>query len=345
MMDIILALGGGGVKGHAHIGVLRVLEREGFRVRAIAGTSAGGLWGSLYAAGFTPDEIQERVSAIDTVRLYTRRPEDGPAMMGVHGIEQMLRSVYGGCTFEDLVMPFAVTTVDLDSAELVVIRSGALVEALLATIAVPGVFPPVQTGGRTLVDGGILNPVPVSIARMLIPDLPVVAVVLSPKMSGWASPNRPRLLNSLPFLSNYLGRLRLAQAYNIFMRSVDIAGAMLSELRLEIEHPEVVIRPDVPHIGLMDPVDVKEVVWLGEQAAEAALPALHRAVGWPSRFLRRITQLGWQDKHPPAPVELSLPAALLEQPKLVGAGANRFLSWRSRGGTHGKEQDRSDYES
>ncbi len=287
-MEIALALGGGGVKGNAHIGVLRVLEREGFQVRALAGTSAGGLWGVLFAAGYSADEIEEHFMGLDADFIYQRKPGDGPAMLGLSGLQQMLEQTLGETTFEQLDIPFAVTAVDIDKAEAVVLRSGRVRDAILATIAVPGVFPPVMVDGRMLIDGGVLNPVPVDVARWLAPDLPVVAVVLSPALEEWQGADKPRLLNTLPFLATYIGRLRVAQAFNIFMRSVDIGGAMLTELRLKAEHPDVIIRPEVPHIGLLDRVDVHEVAMLGEQAAVEALPALRRAASWQGWLARRI---------------------------------------------------------
>jgi NTE family protein len=291
MKDITVALGGGGAKGYAHIGVLRVLEREGFRIRAIAGTSAGGLWGSLYAAGRSPDEILALMLAADRNGLYQRRPGDGPAFLGLAGVHRLLYDALRDCTFDDLRLPFAVTAVDIQIAQPVVIDHGRLVDAVLATIAVPGIFPPVHWNGYHLIDGGVLDPVPVALARTLAPGLPVVAVVLSPPLTDWAGPGQPRLLNSLPFLATYLGRLRVAQALNIFMRSVDIGGAMLTDLRLRLDQPEVILRPAVPQIGLLDNVDVAEVAHLGELAAEAALPELNRAVGWQARLGRRIRNL------------------------------------------------------
>lgn len=287
-MEIALALGGGGVKGNAHIGVLRVLEREGFQVRALAGTSAGGLWGVLFAAGYSADEIEARFSGLDPGFLYQRKPGDGPAMLGLAGLQQMLHETLGETTFEQLEIPFAVTAVDVDQALPLVLKSGRVRDAILATIAVPGVFPPVVLDGRLLIDGGVLNPVPVNVARALAPDLPVAAVVLSPPLDGWGGPEKPRLLNTLPFVANYIGRLRIAQAFNVFMRSIDIAGAMLTELRLEHDAPDVIIRPHVPQIGLLDAVDVKAVAKLGELAAEAALPQLRQAVSWRGWLARRI---------------------------------------------------------
>ncbi len=288
MNEIVLALGGGGVKGHAHIGVLRVLEREGFRIRAIAGTSAGGLWGSLYAAGLSPDEIEAHMLAADRSGLYQRRVGDGPAFLGLSGVHRMLSQTLGECTFEELRLPFGVTAVDLNSARPVNILEGGVVEAVMATIAVPGVFPPVSWNGYQLIDGGVVNPVPVALARRLAPGLPVVAVVLSPPLSEWERSLHPRLLGSLPFVSQYLGRLRIAQAMNIFLRSVDIGGAMLTDLRLQLEKPEVIVRPAVPQIGLLDAVDVSAVARLGEEAAEAALPEIRRALSWQARLGRRL---------------------------------------------------------
>ncbi len=295
-MDITLALGGGGAKGHAHIGVIRVLEREGFRIRAIAGTSAGGLWGSIYAKGFSPDDIERRMLLVDPKTLYRRISGDGPAMLGLSGVTRLLEESLGDCTFEQLRVPFAVTAVDLEMAQRVVLQSGRVIDAILATIAVPGIFPPKMVDGRLLIDGGVLDPVPVALARTLAPRVPVVAVVLSPPMSEWRKPVKPRLLNSLPFLSEYIGRMRMAQALNIFLRSVDIGGALLTEQLLQLEQPEVIIRPSVPQIGLLDDVNMSEVARLGELAVEKALPDLYEAVSWKGKITNRLYRWNYTNR-------------------------------------------------
>jgi NTE family protein len=289
-MEIALALGGGGVKGNAHIGVLRVLERSGVRIHALAGTSAGGLWGALFAAGYHPDEIEQFFKGIDPSTIYNRRPGEGPSWLGLAGIYELLQEKLGDITFEDLAIPFAVTAVDIDRAEQVILRQGKVLDAVLATIAVPGVFSPVLREGRTLIDGGVLDPVPVVVARSLAPELPVVAVVLSPPLTEWGGPVRPRLLNSLPFIANYIAKMRIAQATNIFLRSIDIGGAMLTELRLKLDKPDVIIRPAVPQIGLLDQVDIGEVARLGEHAAEAALPEIRKTVSWRGWLSRKISR-------------------------------------------------------
>jgi NTE family protein len=290
-MEITLALGGGGVKGFAHLGVIRVLERMGYQIRAIAGSSAGGLIGAIYAAGFNPDEIEAQLSKIDQRRLYHRLPGDGPSLLGLGGVVNEIQPILGERDFSNLRLPFACTAVELQSGRLVYLKEGNVLEAVLSTVAVPGVFPPHPWNGRMMVDGGVLDPVPVELARELAPGLPVVAVVLSPTMREWEkSRTPPRLLYSMPMFGK-LANLRPVQSLNIFLRSVDIAGCHLTELKLRTEKPEVIIRPDVAHIGLIDRVNISEVSRLGEEAAMAALPQLRQMAGWRYRLSNRLSWL------------------------------------------------------
>lgn len=287
-MEIALALSGGGSKGFAHIGVLRVLEKEGVRVRAVAGTSMGGLIGSLFAAGYSPDEIETRMASLARHPPFERTRGDGPAMKGLSGISDALTEALGDRTFEDLSIPFAVTAVDMETAELLALRHGPVREAVLATIALPGVFPVMKRNGRSLVDGSVLDPVPVALARSLAPHLPVVAVALSPPLDSWVRRPTPRLLLSLPFLGKYLDRSRWAQAVNLFLSAVDISGALLVDLRLKEDRPDVVIRPLVHQIGLLDAVDIRYVVPLGEKATEEALPRVRRLESLPGAMARSL---------------------------------------------------------
>ncbi len=295
-MNITLALSGGGVKGFAHIGALRILEREGFQIRALAGTSAGGLIGALYAVGYSPDEMEERLRSIDQGSLFARMHGDGPALFGFSGVTAILRELLGEHSFQDLRIPLAVTATDLTAGLPTVIKQGRLVDAVLATSAVPGVFPAREVGDHLLVDGGILNPVPVAEARALYPDAPVVAVVLSPPL-GWQleekelSGSIPQLMTNLPLVYRLAGRLRLAQAFNIFLQSMDLAGLMLLDKQLKLEKPEVIIRPKLGRIGLVDHVDVPEVIRAGEQATEDALSEIHEVMGWRYKLSRKMTRI------------------------------------------------------
>ena len=178
-MNITLALGGGGAKGNSHIGVIRRLNKAGFTIEALAGTSFGGLVAIFYALGYTPDQIEELFAALDQNQLYGFSPEEGPSLLGLAGVTKWLTELIGTKTFEDLKLPCVVTAADLKSGCEVILSKGSLVDAILATIAVPGIFPARIIGEWELVDGGTLDPVPVASARILKPNLPVIAVVLT----------------------------------------------------------------------------------------------------------------------------------------------------------------------
>jgi len=285
-MDIALALGGGGSRGYAHIGVLRRLENEGFKIRAVAGTSAGGIIAAAYAAGYTPDEMENLFSRLDQTKFFARSAKEGPGILGLTGAARELENVFGDITFADLKIPCGVVAVDINSGTEVSLIEGRVVDALLATIAVPGVFPPKLCGDMMLVDGAVLNPVPVSLARALSPRMPVIAVVLEgiaePSTGGLPAFPLPVQV-PLPLVQT-LTRTRIAQAFNIFLKSVDVGSRKLAEMRLQLDAPDLIIRPNVKGIGLLDPVNVHKVIYAGEVAAEAVLPELKRLSAWPGRL-------------------------------------------------------------
>lgn len=288
-MDISLALGGGGAKGNAHIGVLRRLEKEGYKIRSIAGTSFGGLVGVLYAVGYSPKEIQDIFEAIDQSKLYGRHPQDGPSLMGMAGIRQLLEDTLGEKTFADMRVPCAVTAVDILSGREVILSQGSLKDAVMATIALPGIFPVQRIDDWELVDGGVLNPVPVSVARMLSPDLPVVAVVLTDPLDAPVRGYNLPLPSIVPrSIAERLARFSLAQSMDIFLRSVDVSTRSVAYLRLEVDKPEVLVRPKVHHLGLLDQVTVEEVAQLGEDALVEVLPQLKRVTSWTARLSRTL---------------------------------------------------------
>lgn len=284
-MDIAVALGGGGSKGNAHIGVLKVLKREGFNIKAIAGTSAGGLAAAVFAAGMPPEEIEDKMASYDLSKFYGREAGDPPSLLGTTGIRKAINELLGTKTFDDLEIPCAVTSVDLNSNNEVIISDGSVIEGLLATIAFPGILPAFHRGEYRLVDGAVMNPVPVSVVRSLAPNIPIVASVLLPPPERWAELPRHNYFSPLKILDRFT-RLRVAQAFEIFLESVEIYGRMLTELRLELDAPDVIIRPDVGHIGLFDQVDIREVVKLGEKAAEDKLMAIRKAAGWRGKVKR-----------------------------------------------------------
>ena len=218
--------------------------------------------------------------------MYARRPGDGPSILGVAGINRLLKRLLGERTFDELRIPLAVTALDLKSKKEVILKRGRVVDAVLATMSMPGVFPPQEYGDYLLVDGGLIDPVPVAAARSFFPYLPVVAVALDdPAHIAGISFTPPNFLMPSPLLRT-IARLRVAQAFSIFLESMDISSGFLTEFRLQLDQPDVIVRPHVGDLELLENINVVEISLRGEQALEKALPGLRRATNWQKRFQR-----------------------------------------------------------
>jgi NTE family protein len=289
-MNIKLALGGGGAKGTSHIGVIRRLQKEGFNIEAVAGTSFGGVVGVFFALGYTPDEIEELFAELDQKELYGHSEADGPSLLGLSGVTQWLKEVIGDRTFGDLKIPCILTAADLNSGREILLSEGSLEDAILTTIAIPGIFPAKMIGDLELVDGGTLDPVPVAAARSLVsPKTPVVAVVLSTQMGIPAQTWNIPLPDYLPrTIITRLGKMRYSQALDVFLRSLDMVNRAVTEYRLQVDDPDVIIRPAVVDVDILDQVDVRAIARKGEEAVETVLPELKKLFAWQNRLRRAV---------------------------------------------------------
>lgn len=284
--QIGLALGGGGARGSAHIGVLRVLKREEIPLSAVAGSSVGGFVGVLYASGRTPDEILEAMARMDKDLLNL--DSERLAIFSLDSIRALLEEELGSLAFEDLQLPCAVVAVDLEHGEEVIIDRGSVVDGLLATIAVPGLFPPMRMWGRVLVDGGILNPVPVEVVRQLGPEHVIAVNIGSDRSLPHDEMGHDA---SLPFLGgrSLLELVPWREAIQIYSKANAITTLELAERRLVLEEPDVIIRPAVGEISLLDTEAFPAGVAAGESAALAKLPQI-KALANPQR--RRFSLFG-----------------------------------------------------
>ena len=288
-MNITLALGGGGAKGNAHIGVIRRLQKEGFKIKAIAGTSFGGVVAVFHALGYSPNEIEDIFAALDQKELYGYSETEGPSLLGLGGATKWLKQTIGERTFKDLKIPCILTAADLRTAREVLLSEGSLVDAVLATIAIPGIFPAKRIGDLELIDGGALDPVPVAPARSLKPHLPVIAVVLNSPMGHPAETWSIPLPEYLPqTLIERISKLRYTQALDVFLRSLDMVTRAVAEYRLEVDEPEFIIRPMVADVDILEQVNVRDVTIKGDQAVEAILPELKKLFAWQNRLRRTI---------------------------------------------------------
>jgi NTE family protein len=195
-----LAFGGGGARGFAHIGVLKVLASAGIPIDAVTGASIGAAVAAGIAAGRSEDDV---AASIESAGRWAAVP----MLLPLHGIftstfvERELRRQFGDMRFEDLSLPLAVVAVDLHSGEEVVFTSGALVPALLASMAVPGIFAPVRHDGRVLIDGAVRNPVPAGTCRVLGADVVIASRMRVAGDAGAADEKR-----SLPWLPETIAR-------------------------------------------------------------------------------------------------------------------------------------------
>lgn len=289
-MDISLALGGGGIRGVAHIGVLRSLEKHGFKVKSIAGTSAGGLVGAVYAAGYSTEEIENIVNNMGNKWFFSRNESDHPALLGIGAIAKQLSSVLGDRSFDELKIPYAATAVSLHTGKEIILRKGKVLDAALATMAIPGVFPSQEIGGSVLVDGGVLDPVPIRLARWMNPDLPVVGVVLHKRPEGYEESDTP-LPISIPgpsSIAEHLTKLKMVQAFQIFSQSMEVTSNRLTELGVKLYQPEVLIEPRVGHIGMLQNIDAKELIQAGMDATEELLNKLQSEASWVKQIERAV---------------------------------------------------------
>lgn len=271
-----LALSGGGARGLAHIGVLKVLEEAGVPIDCLAGTSMGGVIAAAYACGLTPEFMeQEALQMASLRRLLTLADPTLPRRGLFEGqkVRQYLTQHLGECTFDDLRVPLAVVAVDLNSGQEVHLRHGKVVDAVRATIALPGIFTPVECDGQLLVDGGVLNNLPADVVRGMGADI-VIAVDVAMGTTTVSS------------LIQSLGPHRyvpdgLMETVEVLYRSLGVMMAEIQRRRLEEAHPEVLIQPPIP-AGVTVLTGFRraaEIIAAGEEAAWAVLPSICGLLG------------------------------------------------------------------
>lgn len=287
--SIVLALGGGGVRGIAHLGAVQCLLENGYEISGIAGTSAGGMFGAPLAAQVAPLDILAAVTDFFKSPNFRRASTDPASLAGTTGLEYVLEKFLRDKTFDDLPIKLSVTSVSLKTGEEVVIDEGDVISAVLATIAIPGVFP--SMGSDVLVDGGVLDPVPVSPARALNPSVPVVAVTLHAKPAGY-SPIEDNAIGVEQFPEQIVERLaktRIGESLKNMSIGYSLVSDQLAELNLELTKPDVVVRPIVGHFGTLQKVDPQVLYDEGYRAMVEELPTLQDAFSY-MKSIKRISK-------------------------------------------------------
>lgn len=285
---VALVLGGGGSRGIAHVGVLEVLQNAGIPIDLIVGTSMGAIVGALFAAGITPAVIGENLTRIGSVNLFSLNLFSAKARQ--QRIRDELRRGLGMKTFADLNIPLVVTAVDMVSGEEIILDQGELIPALLASSAVPAVFPPVKIGEMQLADGGVIDSVATHVAFRYNPQI-VIAVDVYPPLeqdNPWVDPISAVIGMQLPFVSAQLPWAKSPNMVGALWRSVRVMTWHLHEQRLKADPPHVLIRPPVGNTGSLDFTDIQYPLQAGKDSAQAQLDEIKTLVAaLPDRLITR----------------------------------------------------------
>ncbi len=269
-----LALSGGGARGLAHIGILKVLDEAGIPIDTISGTSMGGVVAAAYACGIPVREIEQLALRLKSVRELMKLIDLSPQRRGLmegNRVRDYLAGFFLDRTFESCKIPLALPAVDLVEAREVVFVDGLILPAVMATIAVPGLFSPASIGPYRLIDGGIMNNLPVDCARKLgATRVIAIDVQFDPyHEKPWQDQDTPPHF-PVPLPGFFLD----------FYRAELIMVAEITRRRLSESCPELLLRPDIPSeitmfLGFQR---VDEVIEAGEQCARQALPAIRELV-------------------------------------------------------------------
>ncbi len=266
-----LALGGGAVKGLAHIGIIKALENAGINIDFIAGTSMGALVGGYYAATKDINGLETIILDIKKRDIFSLRDiikkRDGALFRG-EPIAEKLKKELGDIKIENCRIPFTAVTTNVKNGEEIRLNSGNLVDAIKASIAMPLIFSPVEIGGKLLMDGGLVNPVPADVVKEMGAEY-VIAVDVS---SRWLQ--APEEL------------LTVKDMYSVISQSISVLEYQLAKNVLK-QSADIVIKPPIFHYHWFEFENSSEIIKIGEEEARLRLKEVRQKTGYkkPKRTL------------------------------------------------------------
>jgi len=249
---VALVLGGGAARGFAHIGVIRALEQEKVPIDLIVGTSVGSLIGAIYAYDANSMELEWTAFMLEKDSLFDYGLITAFTGMGVakgDKLEEFVKSKVPVANIENLKIPFAAVATDLNRGTSVVLDKGSVARAVRASSAIPGVFNPVEYQGRLLVDGGVIDNIPVSVAREKGADI-VIAVDISENVVNF----------------------NITNIVDVMLQSITIMGAVNAKTRKK--ESDVLISPKVGDVGMMDFTQKKRCMLAGIEATQKMMPEI-----------------------------------------------------------------------
>jgi NTE family protein len=286
-----LALGSGSARGWAHIGAIRALEEKGIKFDLICGTSIGALVGAIYASGQL-QQLEDWVTSLTWAKVWRLMDISfkGGLIRG-RTLFNLFRATFQDLDISELATPFGAVATELNSGREIWLRHGKLLDAVRASCAMPGLFTPVMHNDMLLVDGGLVNPVPVSMCRAFGADL-VIAVDLSWGKLG-AYRHMGRELPAPVEEPSWFGRLRngwlgslqkkgeepqIPSIFEVFNTALDIVEQRVARSRLAGEPADVLISPLLPDFGTMEYHRAKDAIAEGRAAVERMMPLIERVI-------------------------------------------------------------------
>jgi len=253
---IALVLGGGAARGFAHVGVIRVLEQEKIPIDMIVGTSVGSLIGAIYAYNANSFELEWTAFSLEKDDLFDYGILTAITGMGVakgEKLEAFVKSKVPAQNIENLKIPFAAVATDLNRGTRVVLDRGPVAKAVRASSAIPGVFNPVDYEGKLLVDGGVIDNIPISVARERGADL-VIAVDISENVINY----------------------NITNLVDVMLQAVTIMAA--ENVKYKRKEADVLISPAVGNVGMLDFSQKKRCMQTGIEAAQKAMPEIRAKI-------------------------------------------------------------------
>jgi predicted acylesterase/phospholipase RssA len=299
-VSVGLVLGGGGARAYAHLGVLRVLQEEGIPIDSIAGTSMGAFIGALYIMGKTVEEIFE-ISWENWRKLKSPISWTFPKIAFIKGkrIHNLVHNIFGDILIEDLPLPFFCVAGDLVSGKEVVIGSGKLYKAILATGALPGFFAPVPLENMYLVDGGVVNNVPGDVLKNHGIDM-VIAVDVTPEREDHliptidpgeqVLPNQNIFRRVLHYGRHIKSRFGTILLPRIIMRVIAIEGLEIT--RNKSQYFDIHLKPNLEDFDLFDFRRLRQIVDIGEQAGRQEIAKIRETMDALKRYAEHQREQG-----------------------------------------------------
>lgn len=281
---VALALAGGGARGVAHIGAIEELERRGYEIAAVAGTSMGALVGGMYAAGHL-EEFKEWMCSLNRYKVFGLVDFTFSAEGLVKGsrVIDAMKELIPDMRIEQMRLPFTAVSADLLTGREVVIERGGLYDAIRASIAIPSVFRPVHRDGMVLTDGGIVNPMPVNRVRREAGDLLVAVDVCAPfavEGSGAVGGSVPAAgVNAIGAGRAALRKLPSLNYYKLITASTEIMTQHLTRLMCRLYRPDVLVELPADRFGLFEFYRSREIAEAGAAAARQALDRFEASSG------------------------------------------------------------------